>query len=118
MPAATSAAWEEEDAPIAPQLPRTPDVEAEHTDHVPRGGRSVGIGIAVGAITALALSLLLLNKPFIRRPQVASRTTTAAVVTAPPAAALAPPPAAVIAPVIAPLEPPIAPLPAAEKPAQ
>jgi uncharacterized protein (TIGR02266 family) len=110
VPAATSAAWEEDDAPIAPRVPRTPDADVEHTDHVPRGGRGVGIGIAVGAITALALSLLLLNKPFIRRPQIASRTTTAAVVT--------PSPAAAVAPVIAPLEPPIAPLPAAEKPAQ
>ena len=115
VPAATSAAWEEEDAPLAPQLPRTPDVEAEHTDHVPRGGRGVGIGIAIGAITALALSLLLLNKPFLRRPQVALRTTTAAVVTPPPVEMLTPPPAAV-APVIAPLEPPIAPLPAAAEP--
>ncbi len=109
VPAATSAAWEEDEAPMAPQVPRTSDADAEHTDHVPRGGRSVGIGIAVGAITALALSLLLLNKPFTRRPPVASRTT--------PAALVAPPPAAVVAPVIAPLEPPIAPLPPTEKPA-
>ncbi len=117
VPAATSAAWEEDDAPIATRVPRTPEAEVEHTDHVPRGGRSVGIGIAVGAITALALSLLLLNKPFIRRPQVASRTTTAAVVTPTPAAVVTPTPAGAVAPVIAPLEPPIAPLPAAEQPA-
>lgn len=118
VPASTSAAWEEDDEPIAPRVPRAPEVDGEHTDLVPRGGRGVGIGIAVGAITALALSLLLLNKPFIRRPQVASRTTTAAVVTPPPAVAITPPPAAAVAPLIAPLEPPIAPLPAAEKPAR
>ncbi len=79
VPAATSAAWEEDDEPIAPPMPRAPEVDAEHTDLVPRGGRGIGIGIAVGAITALALSLLLLNKPFVRRLTVATRTTPAAV---------------------------------------
>ena len=105
VPASTSAAWEEEDEPIAPPIPRTPEVDAEHTDLVPRGGRGVGIGIAVGAIIALVASLLLINKPFVRRLTVASRST--------PARVFAPPPLAAPAPMIAPLEPaaaPIAPL--------
>ncbi len=97
VPASTSAAWEEDDEPIAARIPRSPEVDAEHTDLVPRAGRGVGIGVAVGAIAALVLSLLLLNKPFMRRVSVASRTIT-------PTAMIAPPPA-VPAPVIAPLEP-------------
>jgi hypothetical protein len=82
-------------------MPRAPEVDAEHTDLVPRGGRGIGIGVAVGAITALVLSLLLLNKPFVRRLTVASRGTTTAIV--------APPPPAAPPPVIAPLEPASAP---------
>jgi len=97
VPAATSAAWEEDDEPIAPPVPRAPDFDVEHTDLVPRGSRSVGVGVAVGAITALVLSLLLLNKPFVRRLTVASRST--------PAQVIAPPPLAAPPPVIAPLEP-------------
>ena len=86
VPASTSAAWEEEDEPIAPPIPRTPEVDAEHTDLVPRGGRGIGIGIAVGAIIALVVSLLLLNKPFVRRLTVASRSTPRQVVVAAAAA--------------------------------
>jgi hypothetical protein len=105
VPASTSAAWEEDDEPIAPPIPRTPEIDAEHTDLVPRGGRGIGIGIAVGGIIALVVSLLLVNKPFVRRLTLASRST--------PAKVFAPPPPAAPAPVIAPLEPapaPIAPI--------
>jgi len=104
VPASTSAAWEEDDEPIVPPLPRTPEIDAEETDLVPRGGRGIGIGVAVGAITALVLSLLLLNKPFMRRLPILARNTPAKVVV------VAPPPAAAPAPVIAPLEPEAAPL--------
>ncbi len=100
VPEATSAAWEEDDQPIAP---RAPEVEPEHTDLVPRSNRGVGISIAVGAITALVLSLLLLNKPFMHRWPLVARSTPAKVVAQPPSA-ITPPPAAT-APVIAPLEP-------------
>jgi uncharacterized protein (TIGR02266 family) len=102
VPAATSAAWEEDEEPIAPPLLRSHEVDAEETNLVPRGGRGVGIGVAVGAIAALVVSLLLLNKPFVRRLTVASRST--------PAQLVAPPPPAAPAPVIAPLEPAAAPL--------
>ncbi len=103
VPAATSAAWEDDDQPIAPRIPRSADVDLEQTDLVPRSGRSLGISVAVGAITALVLSLLLLNKPFMRHLPLLARST--------PAMVAAPPPPAP-APVIAPLEPspPIAPL--------
>jgi hypothetical protein len=105
VPASTSAAWEEDDEPIVvqlPKIPRTPEVDPEHTDLLPRNGRGIGIGVAVGAITALVLSLILLNKPFMRRAPIAARSTPAAVVVPQPASA----------PVIAPLEPaaPTAPL--------
>jgi hypothetical protein len=97
VPASTSAAWEEADEPIAPPIPRAPEGDAEHTDLVPRSNRGIGIGIAVGAITALVASLLLYNKPFVRRLTVASRST--------PAHILMPPAPAAPPPVIAPLEP-------------
>ena len=109
VPASTSAAWEEEDEPIAPPIPRTPEVDAEHTDLLPRGGRGIGIGIGIGAVIALVASLLLINKPFVRRLTVASGSTPAKVFAPPPLAA----PAPVAAPMIAPLEPaaaPVAPL--------
>ena len=61
-PSETSAAWEIDDEESADPAPSG---EIELTDLVPRRGRSIGIGLAIGAISALVACLVFL---FIVRP--------------------------------------------------
>ncbi len=96
-PSETSAAWEIDDE--ASDDP-APSGEIELTDLVPRRGRSIGIGLAIGAISALVACLVFL---FIVRPtprRASPTTARAAAIAAPvtqieitPIAPLAPEPA-------------------------
>jgi uncharacterized protein (TIGR02266 family) len=79
-PSETSAAWEIDDDEESADP--APSGEIELTDLVPRRGRSIGIGLAIGAISALVACLVFL---FIVRP--APRRASAP--TAAPAAAAA-----------------------------
>jgi uncharacterized protein (TIGR02266 family) len=95
-PAATSAAWETEDDKSS-EPARSGEVEL--TDLVPRRGHSIGIGLAIGAISALVACLVFL---FIVRPSPRRASASLAARTAAPAVA---------APTAGPIEiTPIAPL--------
>jgi uncharacterized protein (TIGR02266 family) len=110
--AAQAAAWEIEDAPfdrVAAAL--APDAEPEHTDLVPRTRRNIGVGIAVGALAAMAACFVLLRTP------VAKPLPAPAPIAAPVAAAPMPVPAVVTetavipvpsTPITPPVEPTIA----------
>jgi uncharacterized protein (TIGR02266 family) len=90
VPEAASAAWEDDDDSLGSVSLSPPSDADEQTDLVPRGRRSIGIGVAIGVIAALAACLVLLNKPAATRLLASPTAITAPVATAAPAAAPAP----------------------------
>jgi uncharacterized protein (TIGR02266 family) len=120
--AAHVAAWEIEDAPLEVQAMRlpapAPEDERELTDLVPRTRRNIGVGIAIGAVAALAACFMLLRTPAAR-----PLPAPAAQIAAPVAAAAAAPTPAMASETAAlplpstPITPPLEPaLPAAPPP--
>ena len=84
--AAPAAAWEIEDAPFERMAMASaalaPEGEPEYTELVPRTRRNIGVGIAVGALAAMAACFVLLRTPA-AKPRPAPAAIAAPVAAAP-----------------------------------